>query len=247
MKKENMKTLIKNFAVASLSLGTAYLGLTVGAAQAISLADLIGGQSLTVLDKTFENWMLIDNPDSVDLSQIDVTPLADDPLNPGIEYTTNLSLTGSSNIPPAETLDLLFSFDVATVSGEPLIRDNSLTITDCCFSGAGAVAILETVSDAAGGLLGNKLVFDDPGQGIQQLTASLEFSPQAQLTITNTIQLIADEPGETSTLNKFEQRFSQVQVPEPNAVLGLGLLSLGAFCQRQLNKKNKQQENGEDT
>ena len=65
-------------------------GPAANGAYAIPLTDLVGGETPTMLtagDKLFSGWTLLSNPGETDLSQIDVTPLADPANNPGLRYT----------------------------------------------------------------------------------------------------------------------------------------------------------------
>lgn len=236
-----MKTLLKNFAVASLSLGTVALSLTAGFAQAVTLAALFDGGSITVFDKVFDNWEPIDLG-NVDVTQIDVTPLADDHLNPGLKYTV---MNDALKVSDTNSLTLIFEYNVSTTSGLPLIKDNSLALTEFSFMGTGGLlAISESVNDAAGNDLGSKLVFFDNSSGVENLTDSLDFDPQSSLLISKNIFVGGDNIGDMVNLTMFEQRFSQV--PEPLTMLGAATAAgFGAFFKRELNNKKKKEKDSE--
>jgi hypothetical protein len=225
-----MKTLLKNFAIASLSLGTAAISLTAGFAQAATLADLFSGQSLVVGDKVFTGWTLGQNPNLVNLSQIDVTTLTDQPLNPGIKYT----VTGDAlKVSDTNKIDLSFNYTVSTTSAQTLIKDNSLALTGYSFMGnGGLIAIGESL-----GPLGSKLVYFDNKNDDQQLTDLVNFpQPQFSLPVSTTIQVNGDFAGDMANVTMFEQRFSQV--PEPLTMLGAATAAgFGIFFKRKLNKK----------
>jgi|SRR3990172_8673291 len=74
---------------ALLALGCWFL-FSPAAGWAIPLSDLIQGQIITADDKIFRNWVVLEqavNLGVLDLTKIDVTPLVDDPLNPGVKFT----------------------------------------------------------------------------------------------------------------------------------------------------------------
>jgi hypothetical protein len=112
-------------------------------ASAAILQDLFDGATLTVNDKLFSDWTLV-FVDVVDIgggtaapafSQIEVEPLADDPLNPGLMFNVNGQLR-------AQGFDILlfqFGFRVSTLDGSARIKDNSLSI-EASFSEPGAGA-----------------------------------------------------------------------------------------------------------
>ena len=230
-----MRTKLPNFAVVSFSLISLLAALPAQNAQAISLANLLAGETITVLDKTFDNWMLIDNPNGIDLTLIDVSGLDDDFTNPGLKYTSSGALSATD----LQVLTLDFKFDVSTINSRPLIQGGSLELTDFTFSGAGgAVGISESISDTSNSSLADLLVFADNNAGVSQLVDSDDFSSQSQITVMNSLQLISETLGETTSINMFEQRFSQdVTVPEPNTLLGLGLLGLGAVSSKKFRRK----------
>jgi hypothetical protein len=116
-------------------------------AQDLTLADLFEGATITADDKVFSNWQLDDftlGPTAAgSLDNIFVTPLEGDPLNPGVKFNIPNGLnTGNSFVV------LQFSFDVATASGEALIKDNSLWLNGFTFvpgSTSGVINIFESI------------------------------------------------------------------------------------------------------
>ncbi len=207
-----------------LTIVLALLSLAPSAARAAVLSDLFQGGSMTVDDKVFRNWTLLDlkvqNGGVADVSQIDVAGLAGDPLNPGLQFNAPLGTLGTpfGHIGPSSVL-LRFGFTVETINGDPLIKDNSLWLTDFLFdSGPNAIIrIGETITDANGLSLGTKSVFavpsDTPGSGNPNHFDSANFAPQSFIYVEKTINI--DGPGDNdgAFLLQFEQRFSQV--PEP--------------------------------
>jgi len=134
----------------------------------VPLQDLFNGQSLLVGDKLFFNWNLIDlvvtNPIyEPNFANIEVLPLNDQALNPGIKFEANGQLT----VADQNFLYLKFGFYVATLDSMLPIKGNSLKIVDFSFSGSGGViAITEDVFKTSGLLLASKLVEADQRYGI---------------------------------------------------------------------------------
>src|SRR4051794_25859723 len=67
--------------------------------QALTLADLFQGSTITALDKVFSNFTLLNSQTTngafADTTQITVTALTDDPANPGIKFTAPLDVLGT--------------------------------------------------------------------------------------------------------------------------------------------------------
>ena len=196
---------------------------------------LLQGESITVLDKQFSNFTLVDvqsvNGGLTDIGNFDVTPLADDPLNPGIKFTSNFAALGTPfGHVGLSSATVIFEFDVRTTDNRPLIKDNSLLINDFLFdSNPNAfIQITELVLDASGNPLGDKRavarVGDTPGSGNPNHFDSLEFAPQAFLHVRKTIDIVGPETNDGARLRMFEQRFSQI--PEPGTLLIVCVLGL---------------------
>jgi hypothetical protein len=200
--------------------------------QAIPLGDLFGGATITVGDKVFADWQIffLDSNVMPDVFLIDVQPLADQPLNPGLRFTANGQLTVADDT----FIKFGFGFSVATLSGEPLIKDNSVELLDFSFAGAGGkISVAEDVLDPAGNLLAVKEVFADNALQDFQLFDEEAFDPQALIFVEKTIVVFGDFAGDLVNLEVFDQRFSQVPepVPEPATMLliGTGLVGLAGF------------------
>ncbi len=203
-------------------------------AQDLTLLDLFQGATITADDKVFSNWKLDDfdlGPTAAgSLDGIFVTPLEDDPLNPGIKFNIPNSLNSGNSF-----IVLEFSFDVQTSSGEPLIKDNSLWLNGFTFvsgSTSGVINIRESISDASGAPLGFKfvqaMVGDVANSGGPDHFDSAEFPPQSFVHVFKQIELV----GEGALLTMFEQRFSQVPEPGNIALLAIGLIGVAYSCRR---------------
>ena len=218
------------FAVAVL-LGVSSV---VGTARAVPLADLVDGASITVLDKRFFDWTLLDTSLSEEnLAFIDVTALADQPGNPGLRFTVSQDVLTSAD---GSIVDLSFEFRVGAPGAT--IKDNSLALVDYEVAGSGAVSIFEDVYASGGNLLASKFVFADSVD--QQLLDTTEFAGQQTLTIQKFIRVGTEgEAGDFAAIRVFDQRFSQTTVTEPAmlALLGIGLAGL-ALGGRRSSRRN---------
>jgi len=227
-----------------------------GSAQAISMADLLNGGSITAGDKTFDQWQLIfedysDPALTVDPANIEVTALNDGGLDPGpgLHFSASagaLDVTGDGIY---AYIDYMFGFRVTAGSGY-LIKDNSLEITNgfVTNSGDNGMFIQEFVGtdsslvDVPGDVsLPDLAIKDvefswlDPGPAYFDLTDSASFDPMSQIWVSKDIFIWATDVDESAGLDGFTQRFSQVAVPEPTtfALLSLGLAGLG-FTRRRM-------------
>jgi hypothetical protein len=238
--------------IVGLSLSALSLPLMTGLAQALvtttgcaggafggdcSLAELIGGGTITVGDKRFDTWTLFENQKPADLANILVTPLDDDPLNPGLRYTGN----GEWSL-PAESGSTFqvntFGFKVSTTDGALRIKDNSLELLSVIF-GTGSTSAFAEVGEVActdafntptpcDSLVANKSVFADQLFG-NQLTDSATFTPVASLFVTLNVKWGTDSDADSVDLAQFQHRFSQLPVSGVPAPASLALLAVSAF------------------
>jgi len=200
-------------------------------AQAVALSALFQGQTITADDKLFNHFTLV-NSNSVnggfaDPTQIDVTPLVDDPFDPGINFTAQFGALGTpSGHTGPSSIQFTFSFDVSTTNQQPLIKDNSLRISQWSFdSGPSAsIQVSEQVFNVAGALLGTKLASVTPLT--QNLTDEINFTPQASVHVIKQINIVGPGDNDMARLLMFEQRFSQVPEPTGLALLGSAILTV---------------------
>ena len=215
-----------------------------GAGQAAMLGDLFGGDDMTVGDKLFSDWELINFTDSANSSNTDynlivVNPLADQPLNPGLEFVS----TGILTVSDMEFMDLYFSFTVTSMGA--LIKDNSLEITDYDFGAdnvGGLIYIEEHVYDPAGNPLAYKEAEIDNWLDINDPFDKAEFTPQQSIYVEKNILVSSLFFDDTVSLNSFEQRFSQV--PEPSTILLVSTGLLGIVLKKKRKANNYEPKSG---
>lgn len=213
------------------------------AALAVSLADLFGGASVTAEDKVFWDWTLLvlqtSNGATADLAAIEVSPINGDPLNPGVSYDAPLGAlsTPFGHIGPSH-VSLTFSYTVNTVNQQPLIKDNSLELVDFLFdAGPNAfIQVTETVMDAAGGTIGDKLVIatpnDQPGSGNPNHVDEIVFPTESILHVVTRIEIQGPGDNDGAHLLSFRQRFSQIPEPGTATLLAVGVGVLAGLGRR---------------
>lgn len=132
-------------------------------------------------------------------------------------------------------LSQTLSYTVGTVSGRPLIKDNTLTfyaytgITSDPFASVIESKCLGAAFSpypTCGGTIASLIVFDSPL--ISQDTAHLDFSPVSIVGVRNVI-FVSGGTG-TAEIESFTNTFSQV--PEPGLLLLLGAGASGSLVHR---------------
>ena len=181
------------------------------AASAVTLEELFDGGSLSAGYSQFSDWELISlsstTVPNVDLSQITVAPLSDDPTHPGLQFAANnqLSTTGINSI------DLVLKFRVSALAGSNTFTGHELEVTGISFGGSGGIAYISAEAASSGGTdLGSTLVSADFISGFQDLTDTDSFAfSQSQLFVTMNAFITSISSGGAVDLVTFEQRFSQ--------------------------------------
>ena len=179
-----------------------------------TLQALLSGGSLNVGNSLFSDWQLLslDSTTGVnpDLSLINVNPLAGDPSNPGLQFTTasQLSVAGINAI------DLLVQFRVDALSGSNSFTGHTLSLTGISFGSDGGIAyISDEVTSHLGADLGPALVIVDNVSDVTQLVSTSSFSPQSGLSVVTNVFLTGLTSSDSINLTSFTQRFSQNGAP----------------------------------
>jgi hypothetical protein len=196
-----------------LLMGLLFLLAIPSLAHATTLQDLFNGATLDVGSVRFDSWSLLSVdalvPPNPDFAQIDVLPIDDDPLNPGLEFVANGQLSTND----LDSIDLLFSFRVSSLSGDRFGGHN-LTLTDHDFGGtSGIIFISSELTDGGGDPLASSLVIADKGSDFFLLSAGSGFASQAELDVTLDVFVTGFSSADSVSLISFTQRFSLV--PEP--------------------------------
>lgn len=204
------------------------------AVRAITMGDLLGGLDVVIGDKSFENWrdyvsVGTNGAQALNPAEIFVNFMMDGAGLYQVAYQSQAMFVG-----PNQIQDTRFAYDVRVITGENKLEDNGLDLLSFGLGhngqpNLGKLSISETVTDAAGVLLGTKLVYDDHGNIV--ISDHISWSPAVNfLIVKNDIGLWGDNvSGGGAFISNFTQSFSQTtSVPEPTTMLllGLGLVGL---------------------
>jgi hypothetical protein len=201
-------------------------------ASAVTLAELFAGATISAGNLTFSDWKFLDldseggglaNP-----AQIDVFPLNNDPLNPGIRYSLFFGLETAKNSPVPSLVEMTYSFRI-TKSGPP-IENTTVQITsfDASARAGSRVRVIQTVERTGGSYLSQVVAFARPTDTLE--TPNLLAFENLAIPRSTTIVETALAAGGASAndymaLREFEQRFgSLTTVPEPGAAALIVLL-----------------------
>ena len=207
-------------------------------ASAIPLTDLLNGQSITAGDKYFDQWEILfsDNSEgrTINTDNIDINALHDGGLDPGpgLNYSIlndEFQIFGDGFF---SYLDFTIGFRVTVLEPHFKIKDNSLELLEWELlnpSFLSSVYIEEKVYDdeSLDELLGIKDVGADNFFG-PDVYDEADFAPNSSVYVTTNILLEAIDFTEGANLLAFEQRFSQVDIPEP-AIASLVLAGIAGL------------------
>ena len=180
-------------------------------------------------DKLFWGFQLSTGSGSIgaepSANQVNVTDLGADLTNIGIQFTTG-GWVSDVGIP----IDQIISYNVATQSGQKLIKDATLSMTGT-LNGLGASANLtETLTPA---VPGSPLITTQVSP-----VSHIDFSSNLQSGLAVSARLQLSTTNQTVHVSVIENDFSQV-IPEPFAgfMVGSGLLVLGIVRRKLMVRK----------
>jgi hypothetical protein len=214
--------------------------------RAASLSSLFQGGQLVAGSEIFTDWELHDltttNAAFVNLDLVNVTPLENNPQEPGLRFSAPTGGIGTPQIHSGQSfINLEFSFNVQTTGNRPLIYDGSIAVTSFSFFSSPQVRILieQILESATGADLAENFVSVERGDipGEPHLLAKTAFAPRSFVQVYTTLELGAPLPNDRVQLSSFEMRFSQI-VPEPSALLLAGA-SIPLLAVRRIRTSNR--------
>jgi hypothetical protein len=248
-----LKNSFKLAPLASLAaIGTLGLGFTPAQAAIVTsgcasgtsctLAELLDGGAIQVGDKLFGGWVIDGASEGFDPTQVTVTGLDDDPLNPGLSYDFGDQIVGDQTT--EDPLGVIFGFFVDVLDPNFQVKHSSLSLTDGEVTGSGIVQGASVIFGEDGFIADPLIIGKIPEEEI--LFSEAEFDPQSSIGVSTGATGDADpELGEgTFSLKSFEQRFSQTPaVPEGSTSLsvlfGAGAVVGGSTLSGWLKSKRK--------
>ena len=183
--------------------------LTAPAASAATLADLFAGATIDAGNARFSNWHLASldaSGASPNFALINVTPLASDPANPGLQFSLNnqLATTGLNAI------DLAFSYRVQAKGGGASFTSHSLNLGAVAFGGPGGLAFVSQNPVLPSGVDGGVAVaIADNLNDVSQPNATASHAPLLSATVNVNIFLQGTSTSDAINLSTFTQRFTQ--------------------------------------
>lgn len=199
---------------------------------ACGLDELFGGGTITIGDKIFENWKILNVFDG-DPADIRVDSI-DDKHNPGITFIGTQGVFQFAFAGVTGFRSFEFGFDVEVLEGPLRIKDNELIVEFGPVTHNGGAQVFEGVLDANGDLLVEKIVdcLGETACANRTFSTTRNFSPQALIHVEKTILLQAPDGGSGVQILSITQRFSQTPEPASLLIVGAGLGALLLFRRR---------------
>jgi hypothetical protein len=185
----------------------------------------------TISDKLFTNFIYLNSAEGngvpVAASSVLVVPDLSNPLNPGFHFVSSAWVVASHTTDTFDSFtDSSIGFTVQTISGLPLIEDNTLTLDIFSATGSAFGDVAETVLPS-----GQQWGVDTGGPFVDHQT----FPPTNILVVSKDLIVAAQGGTESSaSITQFSENFSEVGAPEPLTcvLFGTGLVALGALRRR---------------
>jgi hypothetical protein len=174
------------------------------------LLELFNGGSIDAGYARFSDWQLtsLDDtaPPNPDLSLVAVTPLVNDPANPGLQFAANGQLATAA----VSAIDLAFTYRVQAIGGGASFAGHSLSMAGVTFGGDGGIAyISQEAVDQFGGDLGPALAIADHEIDFFQFDAAAVHAPHFAVTVHVDVFLTGLAANDSINLTSFTQRFAQ--------------------------------------
>jgi hypothetical protein len=191
------------------------------------------GNACQIGNLVFWGFNLADGPTAVgfEATAFDIQVLPVIATDIGINFNT-----GFWDISNGLRIDQIISYNVATLSGQALIKDATLFITGTLAGNGGSGGVTETLSPPVAGSPINASL-------PSTVSVNIDFSatPVSGFAVSNRMLLIGGPGnGDTAHISVIENDFSQnASVPEPVTTipLGAGLVLFGTMLRKRLASK----------
>ena len=164
-----------------LVLAVALSSVIQSPTRSATLDQLFNGGSLVSGNAIFSDWQLISADATAgttsNLLLLNVTPLVNDPTNPGLQF----SASGQLSIVGLNAIDLTFKYRVQAIGGAGSFTANTLSLSGIVFGNNSGVAYISGENkNFIGNELASTVVIDDKESGVGQLVSTGSFTGPAK-------------------------------------------------------------------